>query len=131
MAPIAPATGTNKANTPKSTRPLAKHTIASPTTSDTVSAVPVIEPGSSSPNGLVPSTTRAAKAVATTTASNDERPSSVQYTSSSRTQRANSSIVKPAPTPKVTATMCHHGASSGAANARKPENIIRQMPQTR
>src|SRR5690349_16845942 len=27
--------------------------------------------------------------------------------------------------------MFHHGASSGIANARKPENIIRQMPHTR
>jgi hypothetical protein len=57
---------------------LAKQTTASPSPSATVVAVAVIDTGSSSPNGRVPVTTRAANAVATTTASNDERPSLVQ-----------------------------------------------------
>ena len=44
----------------------------------TATAVPEIEAKSSSPKGLVPSTTSAANAAATTTASSQERPSSDQ-----------------------------------------------------
>jgi hypothetical protein len=33
--------------------------------------------------------------------------------------------------PKAIAVMCHHGDCSGTAKARKPESIMRQMPQTR
>ena len=66
-----------------------------------------------------------------TTASNDIRPCSLQYTSSSRTHSANSSTVNPTPTPKQIAVRCHHGASSGAAKARKPDVIISKIPMIR
>ena len=69
------------ATTPNTTRPLAKQTMASEPTTATVIAVTVIEVGSSSPNGRVPSTTRRPNATVATTASNEDRPSSLQYTS--------------------------------------------------
>ena len=93
--------------------------------------VPSTEVGSSSPNGRVPITTRPANAAVQTTASNETRPSSLQYTSCRWTQSANSSSVKPAPTPNPIAITCHQGDCSGAAKARKPQTSIRQMPHTR
>jgi hypothetical protein len=39
--------------------------------------------------------------------------------------------VKPTPTPKPTAASIQTGVPGGAAKARKPHRIIRQMPHTR
>src|SRR5947199_10465384 len=54
-------------------------------------------------NGAIPSTINPPKSAATTTAPSDESPSSAQYTSLTRTQRANSTNVNPYSTPKATA----------------------------
>ena len=121
----------NTPTTPSRIRPLRKHTIESTSTTETATAVPATDAGSSSPNGVVPTTISAANATTMTTASNDRRPSWLQYTSSRRTHSANSSMVKPAPTPNAIAVRFHHGDASGTANPRKPASIIRQMPQTR
>ena len=83
--------GMNIPITARNTRPFAADNSTNPSTNATVPTVPQIEPGSSSPNGRVPSTTNPAAATATTTASTDDRPSSVQYTSLRCTHSANSS----------------------------------------
>src|SRR5438270_909797 len=73
--------GMNIPSTARNARPLAAERSTNVSTRATVPIVPQIDPGSSSPNGRVPSTTSPAAATATTTASTDERPASVQYTS--------------------------------------------------
>jgi hypothetical protein len=90
-------------------RPFMNVMPATPTAKTVTTAVPMIELASLRSNGRTPSTTRLAMSVTTITASIDSRPSWDQYTSSSRSQRANSSIVSPAPIPNPTAVICHHG----------------------
>jgi CMP-N-acetylneuraminic acid synthetase len=77
--------------------------------------IPMVIPSTSSPsvvsssNGENPTSMSRPTSVASSTASTERRPSGPQYTSSSRSHRANSSSVSAAPMPNSTESTSNHG----------------------
>ena len=130
--PTSDARGTKMPTRPSSGLPLRITTAASRTS--TVTAVNSVVTDDVLPltsNGASPSTTSPPRSAATTTASNEARPSSAQYTSFRYTHSANSSRVSPAPIPNRAASTSFHGLTALTAKPRKPLVRMSTMPHTR